>query len=104
MSPPSRFAPDVPAWLDALVLDLMATEPNDRPGARRVVQRVEDATGQPLERREPEPVAPAATPHEEPHLVAVIGGVAVIVGALIVGGAVIVSSGVVLLVTLLVAA
>ena len=45
----SAVVPSVPAWFDALVGDLMAKEPDARPGIRAVAQRVEDGLGRPLD-------------------------------------------------------
>ncbi|MCB9671785.1 MAG: serine/threonine protein kinase [Alphaproteobacteria bacterium] len=51
-SPPPRprdRRPDVPAWLDDLVVELLAKRPEDRPGAYQVVQRLEEGIGHKLE-------------------------------------------------------
>ena len=41
-------APQAPEWLDALVADLLAKTPAERPGVFKLVQRLEDGVGHPL--------------------------------------------------------
>lgn len=101
--PPSRFRPEVPAWLDELVLDLLVAEPADRPGAHRVVQRIEAGTGR---RVEPPQVAaaPSSTASQTRAHPAIIAlGVVAIVGLLGLGSLVILVSSVILILTLWVA-
>jgi len=72
--PPSEEQPEVPPWLDELVGDLLAREPGDRPGAYKVVQRLEkgagtqltmpelldlDADGQPIPAADPDEASPS---------------------------------------------
>jgi len=45
---PSTQREGVPPWLDALVVDLMARNPTDRPGAYKVSQRVEEGLDGPV--------------------------------------------------------
>jgi serine/threonine-protein kinase len=45
---PSVHRDDVPDWLDAIVVDLLARDPADRPGAYKLVQRLEAGAGDPL--------------------------------------------------------
>jgi serine/threonine-protein kinase len=45
---PSTLRDGVPEWLDKLVIDLMARNPTDRPGAYKVQQRVEEALDGPV--------------------------------------------------------
>ena len=47
-APPARVSTlraDVPDWLDALVADMVAADPNDRPGAYKIVRRIEAGLG-----------------------------------------------------------
>jgi len=60
---PSAARPEVPAWLDGLVLSLLEKQPGNRPkSARAVFEVLQTALGAPLEPPKPKPMAaPAPT-------------------------------------------
>jgi serine/threonine protein kinase len=68
---PSERVPEVPSWLDDLVLHLMAKQPSQRPSqAQQVVEAIEKGMGRPLQvaeyRSESAPPAPTRTRAPEP--------------------------------------
>ena len=94
----STVQPGIPEWLDRLVSDLLAHDPNDRPGAYKVSQRIEqgfdgdvpkgrllrlDDQGRPI------PELPVAAPRGNPQLLAA-AAVAVVLLAGAVGAAVLI--------------
>lgn len=108
VQPPSAAgAAGIPPWMDALVLDLLSPEFQQRPGAYRVVQQLEAGTGRtfgaPRAADDGAPETQADAGQKAPDL-AVMAGVVLFVTIMLVGGAVIVSSGILLLVLLWVAA
>ncbi|MEZ4315876.1 MAG: protein kinase [Myxococcota bacterium] len=78
---PSSRSESVPEWMDDVIVSLLAKRPEDRPGAYKVVQTLEEGVGHPLEppaladpakgkvKREPPP------PEKKPLPVAAIAGV-----------------------------
>lgn len=95
---PSTLRDGIPDWLDALVVDLLATSPQDRPGAYKVVQRLEagaggalptarclplDADGEPI--ADPAPPAPARGGMALVAVAAVAVAGVVLVGLVVIG-------------------
>ena len=80
-APPSSITAGIPQWMDELVLELLQKAPEKRPGAYRVVQRLETGIGTSLDRpkllmldENGEVVVPKATP-----MIAIVLGVGLLV-------------------------
>jgi hypothetical protein len=46
---PSELVSEVPEWMDEVVLSMLQKKPGERPGAYKVVQRLQAGTGSTLE-------------------------------------------------------